>query len=222
MRRYIRSKVPGGSYFFTLTLQDRSQRWLVDHVDLLRKCVTDVRTRHPFTIDAMVVLPDHLHALWTLPPDDADYATRWMLIKQAFSKGLPMASALRGTKGERSIWQRRYWEHQIRDDDDYARHVEYIHFNPVKHGLAARAVDWPHSSFHRWVREWRVAPDWGLAAHTQAPLVSDSSLIPRRLGSPEGTPAACRSTEPLGCPAVTPAYQLLTARGGSCHPSGWC
>jgi putative transposase len=170
MRRYIRSKVPGATYFFTLTLQDRRQRLLVDHIDLLRAAVGKVRTRHPFGIDAMAVLPDHLHALWTLPTGDADYAKRWMLIKQAFSKGLPIDTSSRGSKGERVVWQRRYWEHQVRDENDYARHVAYIHFNPVMHRLVERAVDWPHSSFHRWVREGRVPADWGIAVDQTGPF----------------------------------------------------
>jgi putative transposase len=171
MPRYIRSQVAGASYFFTVTLQDRRARSLTDHAGELRECVVDVKRRHPFEVDAMVVLPDHLHALWTLPLDDADYATRWMLIKQGFTKRLrmrgvldPAASVTRRANGELRLWQRRYWEHQIRNDDDYARHVDYIHFNPVRHKLVQRAVDWPHSSFHRFVREGRLPADWGVSA----------------------------------------------------------
>jgi putative transposase len=173
MSRYIRSSVAGGAYFFTVTLQDRQARWLTDHADDLRECVMAVKRRHPFDVDAMAVMPDHLHALWTLPTDDADFAKRWMLIKQGFTKRLRGLGVLDGKSvhqrrgnGEIGLWQRRYWEHQVRDEADYARHVDYIHFNPVKHGLVRRAADWPHSSFHRYVREGRLPADWGMSATT--------------------------------------------------------
>jgi putative transposase len=163
MRTYIRSTVPGATYFFTLTLEHRGASTLTDYAPTLREALAYVKRRHPFAIDAMSVLPDHLHALWTLPADDADFATRWMLVKQYFSKRLPVESARRGKKGERTVWQRRYWEHMIRDDADFAAHVDYIHFNPVKHGLVRRASDWPYSSFHRYVRRGILLDDWGLA-----------------------------------------------------------
>ena len=171
MRRYIRAEAAGATYFFTLTLQDRSARYLVDHIAELRACLRTVKERHPFDIEAMVVLPEHLHALWRLPVDDSDYSTRWMLLKQAFTRRLeqrgllpPEASRARGNKGERSLWQHRFWEHQIADEDDYARHVDYIHFNPVKHGWVLRARDWPYSSLHRYVREGILPADWGISA----------------------------------------------------------
>jgi putative transposase len=168
MRTYIRANAPGATYFFTLAFQERGTHWLTTHADVLRDCVCRVKARHPFRSDAMVVLPDHLHALWTLPPDDANFAMRWMLIKQGFTKRLGEFGAVdagrRGRKGERVVWQRRYWEHQIRDDLDLERHVEYIHFNPVKHGFVQRVADWPHSSFHGYVRRGLVKADWGLAA----------------------------------------------------------
>jgi len=168
MRRYIRAATPGATYFFTLTLQDRRGRWLVDHVDALRQSVARARQLHPFHIDAMVILPEHLHALWTLPPEDANYPMRWMLVKRSFtrallSKGvLDSAAAARRGAAERSLWQRRYWEHQIRDEDDFSRHVDYIHFNPVKHGWVLRAADWPYSSIHRYVRQGLLPRDWGV------------------------------------------------------------
>ena len=171
MRTYIRSQVPGATYFFTLTLEDRGARYLVDHVADLRAAVANVKERHPFDIEAIVVLPEHLHAILRLPVDDGDYATRWMLIKQAFTRKLVEAKVLpeeaekpRGRRGERSVWQRRFWEHQIHDDADFARHVDYIHFNPVKHGWVLRARDWPYSSLHRFVREGKVGEDWGISA----------------------------------------------------------
>lgn len=111
----------------------------------------------------MVILPDHLHTIWTMPPDDADYALRWRLIKTRFSRGLPKTesrSDSRIAKGERGIWQRRYWEHQIRDEDDLQCHVDYIHINPVKHGYVERAADWPHSSIHRYIARGDFGSDW--------------------------------------------------------------
>ena len=127
MTNYRRNFVPGGSYFFTVNLADRRLRLLSDHIDLLRAAFRDTRTRHPFLIDAIVVLPEHLHAIWTLPEGDRDFATRWRLIKSGFSRGLPRGehvSASRLEKGERGIWQRRYWEHTLRDEADYARHAD--------------------------------------------------------------------------------------------------
>ena len=136
---------------------------LVDHIDALRNAVALTRQRYPFDIDAFVVLPDHLHAVWTLPPGDADFSTRWRLIKARFAKALPKQerlSAVRKARNERGIWQRRYWEHTLRDERDFARHVDYIQFNPVKHGHVTRVQDWPYSSFHRMVRLGIYPPDW--------------------------------------------------------------
>ena len=130
MTNYRRNFLPGGSFFFTANLADRRLRLLTNHIDLLRNAFRDVRLRHPFKIEAIVVLPDHMHAIWTLPEGDADFARRWRLIKSAFSRGLPdreLISASRAEKGERGIWQRRYWEHTLRDEKDFERHVDYIH-----------------------------------------------------------------------------------------------
>jgi putative transposase len=160
---YRRNFVPGGSFFFTVNLADRRSRMLTEHINALRSAFRDVRTRHPFNIDAIVVLPDHLHAIWTLPEGDADFALRWRLLKSAFSRSLPekeQVSASRQSKGERGVWQRRYWEHTLRDDADYAAHADYIHFNPVKHGYVDRVRDWPYSSFHRMVRLSIYPEDW--------------------------------------------------------------
>jgi putative transposase len=165
---YRRNFVPGGSYFFTVNLADRRSRMLTEHINALRSAFRDVRTRHPFNIDAVVVLPDHLHAIWTLPEGDADFALRWRLLKSAFSRSLPeteQVSASRQSKGERGVWQRRYWEHTLRDDADYAAHVDYIHFNPVKHGYVDRVKDWPYSSFHRMVRLGVYPQDWAGDQH---------------------------------------------------------
>ena len=161
--RYRRAWVPGGSYFFTVTLADRSQPLLTEHIDLLRQSVRDVRARHPFTILAMAVMPEHLHAIWQLPEGDSAYSTRWALIKAAFSRALLPSehiSLSRHLKRERGVWQRRYWEHCIRDAEDLSRHIDYIHFNPVKHGYAKRPIDWPYSSIHRYVRAGLLPEDW--------------------------------------------------------------
>ncbi|HTE14361.1 MAG TPA: transposase [Burkholderiales bacterium] len=119
----------------------------------------------------MVILPEHLHAIWVLPPGDANFPTRWALIKAGFSRGLPAnerISSSRQGKGERGIWQRRYWEHLIRDDEDYTRHVDYIHYNPVKHSHVASAADWPHSSIHRYIQAGMVPPDWAGAVENDS------------------------------------------------------
>ncbi|MDR3520553.1 MAG: transposase [Acidocella sp.] len=163
MTDYRRNRVPGGTYFFTVNLYDRHSGLLTRNIDILREAVRKVRTRAPFHIDAWAVLPDHLHCLWTLPEDDTNFSARWQAIKTAFSKQIPQGefrSASRSGKGERGIWQRRFWEHTIRDDRDYAAHFDYIHFNPVKHGLVANAVEWPYSSFHRAVTLGLYPPDW--------------------------------------------------------------
>lgn len=163
MTNYRRSNIAGASYFFTVNLADRSSAWLIEQIALLRAAFKYAQARHPFTIDAIVVLPDHLHAIWTLPAGVSDFAMRWRLIKTVFSRSLPHGehrSASREAKGERGIWQRRYWEHLIRDDADFARHADYIHINPVKHGHVKQAAEWPHSSFHRYVRAGILPVDW--------------------------------------------------------------
>jgi len=145
-------------------LQNGNEPLLVDYVDTLRSVMREVKAKHPFHIDAMVILPDHLHAVWTLPVGDADYPTRWMLIKVGFSRNIPKGerrNASRVTKGERGIWQRRHWEHLIRNDGDYERHVDYVYFNPVKHGFVSRASAWPHSSIHRYIAMGVVDANWG-------------------------------------------------------------
>jgi putative transposase len=148
-----------------VNLADRSSRLLVDRIDDLRASVRLVKQRHPFEIVAWIVLPDHLHAIWTLPRDDADFSTRWALIKAGFSRRIERGEAIqrsRLAKGERGLWQRRFWEHRIRDEIDLQRHIDYVHFNPVKHGHALRATDWPYSSIHRFVRLGDVPGDWAV------------------------------------------------------------
>jgi len=163
MPNYRRSRVAGGTWFFTVTLADRRSTLLVEQIDQLRAAYRAAQIRLPFHTNAICVLPDHLHAVWTLPHGDSDYALRWSLIKSQFSRQLSgsarCSSHLR--KREKGIWQRRYWEHQIRDETDLQRHVDYLHYNPVKHGWCARAADWPYSSFHRFVQQGLLPADWG-------------------------------------------------------------
>ena len=164
MSRYRRLKIEGGAFFFTLALADRSGNLLIREIERLWRAFASAQQRSPFQTIAICVLPDHLHALWQLPESDANYALRWSLIKSGFSRGLPAVtarSASKIAKREKGIWQRRYWEHAIRGDADLERHVDYIHYNPVKHGLVTRVVDWPHSSFHRYVAEGLLPEDWG-------------------------------------------------------------
>ena len=142
--QYRRAKLGGATYFITANLADRGTKTLIDHIDEFRTALKRVKANHPFHIDAMVVLPDHFHLLMTLPPEDANFSMRIGLIKATFSRMLPKRESIRAsraTKRERGIWQRRFWEHLIRDDRDYAHHVEYIHINPVKHGYVQRAAD---------------------------------------------------------------------------------
>ena len=170
--RYRRANAEGGTYFFTVNLADRHSDFLVQHIVDLRAVMQAVKIAHPFSIVAMAVLPEHLHAIWRLPPGDADYPLRWSQIKAGFSRRLPKDERIRTTrqtKRERGIWQRRYWEHQIRDEDDLARHVDYIHYNPVKHGLVSRPADWPHSTLHGYIDRNMLTPDWGVSVDDDEP-----------------------------------------------------
>ena len=165
MPDYRRVRHPGGLYFFTHSLLQRSGNDLLTrNIDLLRQSVVKVRSQHPFRIHAWVVLPDHLHCILEFPQGDANYPLRWRLIKAYFAKRVPnieFRSAVRRRRGERGIWQRRFWEHLIRDEADYHAHMDYIHFNPVKHGVVGCVRDWPYSTFHRWVERGVYSLDWG-------------------------------------------------------------
>ena len=165
MPNYRRAWHTGGTYFFTVNLLQRhGNDLLTRHIALLRNAVRSVQSRHPFRIHGWVVPPDHLHCVMTLPPGDADFAMRWRLIKMDFSKSLPKTerlSKVRAARGERGIWQRRYWEHLIRDDADMQAHMDYVHFNPVKHGLVARIADWTFSTFHHLVKKGIYPLNWG-------------------------------------------------------------
>jgi putative transposase len=164
MANYRRAWHPGGTYFFTVNLlQRQGNNLLVRHIDVLRKVVASVRQRHPFRIHGWTVMPDHLHCVIELPMNDDDFATRWRLIKMEFSKALPRIeriSQVRAKRGERGIWQRRYWEHLIRNEADYRAHMDYVHINPVKHGLVKHVADWPYSTFHRLAEQGVYPPDW--------------------------------------------------------------
>jgi len=167
--RYRRANVKGGVYFFTVVTFKRAKIFTIPkNVDLLRSAIKEVMQTHPFKINAFVLLPDHLHCIWTLPQQDSDFSTRWRLIKSYFSRNFDQRNvgwvegrnptntaytASRQMKKEKPIWQRRFWEHLIRNQQDLNQHVEYIHYNPVKHGLANAPFEWAHSSFHRYVEK---------------------------------------------------------------------
>lgn len=164
---YRRVRIKGGTYFFTVnTSRKRKIFGDIENVNLLRNVFRRVLNLHPFTIDAFVLMPDHLHSIWTLPEGDSDYPTRWRLIKTLFTKRCHMGykttpSASRAKKKEQTIWQRRYWEHLIDDEEDFKMHVEYIHYNPVKHGWARAPLEWKYSSFHRYVSKGLYDENWG-------------------------------------------------------------
>jgi putative transposase len=163
MPEYRRMRAEGATWFFTVALADRASDLLTAEIARLRPAVRATRAERPFVIDAWVVLPDHLHCVWTLPAGDGDFATRWRLIKGRFAAGLAAAdrrSPSKVVKAEKGIWQRRFWEHMIRDQADYAAHVRYCWINPVKHGLVGKSTDWPYSSIHRDIRLGRVEPEW--------------------------------------------------------------
>ncbi len=165
--QYRRAFVPGASFFFTVVTEQRRPILASNEaVEVLRGALRAVGSKRPFNVDAMVVLPDHLHCIWTLPPDDADFSTRWRLIKTWFTKHCdPVLHAepnhVRIAKREQAVWQHRYWEHLLRSEIDFARHVEYIHYNPVKHGCATSPLDWPYSSFRTFVEAGIDPADWG-------------------------------------------------------------
>jgi putative transposase len=181
MPNYRRCYVPGGTYFFTLVTCDRvrifdssTARQLLG--DKLRAC----QVRWPFQIPAIVLLPDHLHAIWSLPEGDKEYSLRWAWIKKEFTKAWlaaggteQLVSASKQARRNRGVWQVRFWEHTVRDEDDFERHFDYTHYNPVKHGLVRSPCDWPYSSFHRWVKAGVYPANWG---HADAGLLSFHDL----------------------------------------------
>lgn len=161
--QYRRTVISGTSYFFTLVLQDRRSDLLIRRINELRQAFKQVIARYPFIIDGVVVMPDHLHMIMTLPPDDANYSQRLGFIKGVFSRqieSLENINASRKSKRERGIWQRRFWEHVIRDELDYSRHMDYIHYNPVKHGYVKSPSEWEYSSIHRYIRLEILPHNW--------------------------------------------------------------
>jgi putative transposase len=166
--QYRRAKVAGASYFFTVVTHERRPIFAdAEMAALFQAGLNRIKSRHPFEVDAFVILPDHIHAIWTLPEGDANFSMRWRLIKESFTKSfvrqhqISASSLSRRAKGEQSIWQRRFWEHVIRDDADYSAHMDYIHYNPVRHGLVSTARDWPYSSFSVWVERGVYEAYWG-------------------------------------------------------------
>ena len=171
MPNYRRNYVPGGTYFFTVVTHERRPILTTDlGRRCLRRAITTAQRRRPFELVAVVLLPDHFHAIWALPPGDSKYPHRWKRIKEAFTTAFLAGGGVEGTRsdsrtkqGERGVWQRRFWEHTVRDEDDLKRCVDYVHWNPVKHGLVSAVKDYRWSSFARFVRAGEYPEDWGMA-----------------------------------------------------------
>jgi putative transposase len=165
MSDYRRARDAGACYFFTLVTEQRQPLLTQPRLrEALRLAIVQVRQRYPFAIRGWVLLPDHLHCLWQMPEGDADFGRRWSMIKRLTSQAFPSEDAVslsRHLRRESGLWQRRFWEHHIRDDEDCRRHLDYLHWNPVRHGLVERVTDWPWSSYHRLVREGVYPADWG-------------------------------------------------------------
>jgi len=165
MTNYRRFFQDNPTWFFTVNLAERrNNRLLVDKIDALRAAFSYVKQRKRFRIDVVVIMPDHLHTIWTLPAEDIEFSIRWNMLKGHFSRSLEKServSESRGKRGERGIWQRRFWAHSITGQQDYNRHIDYIHWNPVKHGYVKRVADWPHSSFHQFVSQGVYPENWG-------------------------------------------------------------
>ena len=160
MSRYRRCYQPGGNYFFTLVTHQRRPIFAnPEKIERLKTAINKVKKKYPFSLNAIVVLPDHLHCLWRLPENDKDFSTRWRLIKRYFSMQM---NTLVNHRKEKEVWQRRFWEHTIRDEDDWQKHMDYIHYNPVKHRLVQTPGDWQHSSFNYWVEKGFYEKNWGL------------------------------------------------------------
>lgn len=167
-------RVPGGTYFFTVRLQDQSSDLLISHIDVLRDATRLTRKRWPFAIDAAVILPNKLHMIWTLPEEDADFSKRWRMIKTAFSRNVPPPDYVppsHSKRGEKGIWQRRFWEHLIRDDDDLALHMHLIRSAPIHAGLVRKPSDWPYCSLHR------AAKQPGIKTTVPAPSTPNPGVV---------------------------------------------
>ena len=189
MTNYRRNFVPGGSFFFTVNLAERRLRLLTERIDRLRAAFRMARKAHPFAVDAIVILPDHLHCLWTLPQGDSQFSKRWSAVKRFFTGSFVaragrevVRSASKKRRGERGVWQRRFWEHVIRDEGDFERHVDYIHFNPVKHGYTECPHAWAYSSFRRWVSAGAYDPTWLCVCSGHTVRTPDFSTIEKQTG----------------------------------------
>lgn len=165
MVNYRRIYIEGATYFFTVTLKNRQANLLTNHIDALRESFAFVKKQHPFKIIAIVILPEHIHCIWQLPNEDDNYAGRWRAIKSRFTRSLIKSGVKlqQNKRGEYDLWQPRYWEHTIRNEADLSRHIDYLHYNPVKHGWTNSVKDWPYSSFHRFVAQGQLPANWGLA-----------------------------------------------------------
>ncbi|ACK66834.1 conserved hypothetical protein [Rippkaea orientalis PCC 8801] len=190
MSNYRRSYLPGGVFFLTLVTYHRLPLFSkAENVSLLRKAIAKMRTENPFEITAAVILPDHLHFIWSLPPDDSNYSQRVSRLKVLFTRSLQKKrllsvdiSASRRKHRESNIWQRRFWEHTIRNDDDLQKHLDYIHYNPVKHGLVSCPHLWEYSSFHKWVDQGNYQPDWGCCCGENSPQIPDFRDLENQVG----------------------------------------
>jgi len=190
MPNFRRVHLPGGTFFFTVVTDGRAPYLCDDSApQLLRDVLREVRTRWPFEVDAIVVVPDHLHAIWTLPTEDSDYSKRWAWVKKEFTKrwlqsghSERVRSSGRAHDGRRGVWQPKFWEHAIRDERDLERHVEYIHYNPVKHGAARCPHEWRWSSFARWVRAGIHAADWACSCDPMAQVKVEFADLSRTVG----------------------------------------
>ncbi|MBI2860400.1 MAG: transposase [Chloroflexi bacterium] len=167
MPEYRRAYLQGGTFFFTVVTYKRYPIFKeAATINLLRQCFQAAMGTHPFRVDAIVILPDHLHTIWTLPTGDSDFSSRWKRIKATFSRNYAggttedVSTSMR-RKREKGIWQRRFWEHVIRDQMDFMRHCDYIHYNPVRHGLVNSPLEWKYSSFRKFVARGLYRPDWG-------------------------------------------------------------
>ena len=163
MVNYRRNFIPGAVYFFTVNLKNRKSNLLVEQVALLKYAMKTVKQKHPFKILAFVIMPEHLHMIWELPENDSDYSLRWKKIKASFSKSVSRSGVLlhKNRYNEYDLWQRRFWEHTLIDESDLENHINYIHFNPIKHGLVSDLNDWPNSSFHSYVQNRVIPKSWG-------------------------------------------------------------
>ncbi len=164
MTEYRRATIPGASWFFTVNLAERKGNdLLIRHINELRQSFRYVKKRHPFRLDAVVILPDHLHCIWTLPVGDSGFSMRWNLLKGHLSRAVAKGERIsksRNKRRERGLWQRRFWEHLLTDQTDFNQHIDYIHWNPVKHGRVKQVADWPYSSFHDYVARGIYPKNW--------------------------------------------------------------